>query len=189
MTSYFLDQVCLARNLEPKIPEECLVTKLSYHFEEGVAKARQWGQIKTIQAMSALLEDQEHEGYYRRSRRRNDHFNDRGGNLNYNNNNFRNYRGNFNNNNHPHQNYNNNNNNDNNSRPNNQSSNHNNNNGSHNNNNRRPNYNNNTNRPPNQGGNNPPQQYRRANYVQANYDPGRRRYYQRRNSFSGDRCV
>ena len=28
---------------------------------------------------------------------------------------------------------------------------------------------------------------RRTNYVQANYDPGRRRYYQRRNSFSGDR--
>ena len=69
MTSYFLGQVCLARNLETKIPEECLVTKLSYHFEEGVAKARQWGQIKTIAAMSALLEDQEHEGYYRRSRR------------------------------------------------------------------------------------------------------------------------
>ena len=75
MTSYFLGQVCLARNLETKIPEECLVTKLSYHFEEGVAKARQWGQIKTIAAMSALLEDQEHEGYYRRNRRRNDHFN------------------------------------------------------------------------------------------------------------------
>ena len=67
MTSYFLGQVCLARNLDTKIPEKCLVTKLSYHFEEGVSKARQWGQIKTIAAMSALIEDQEHEGYYRRS--------------------------------------------------------------------------------------------------------------------------
>ena len=46
---------------------------------------------------------------------------------------------------------------------------------------------NNTNQPSNQGGNNPPSQYRRANYVQANYDPDRRRRYQRRNSFSGDR--
>ena len=105
------DRVCLARNLETKIPEECLVTKLSYHFEEGVAKARQWGQIKTIAAMSALLEDQEHEGYYRRSRRRNDHFNNMGGNINNNNNNNpRNYRSNFNSNNHSNQNYNNNNN-------------------------------------------------------------------------------
>ena len=64
-TSYFLGKVCLARNLEPKIPEECLVTKLAYHYEEGVARSRQWGQIKTIQAMAALLEDSEHEGYYR----------------------------------------------------------------------------------------------------------------------------
>ena len=28
-TAYFLGKVCLARNLEPKIPKECLVTKLS----------------------------------------------------------------------------------------------------------------------------------------------------------------
>ena len=76
------------------------------------------GTIKTIKAMSALLEDQEHEGYYRRSRRRNDNFQDRGGNLNNNNPNFRSYRGNFNNNNNnSNQNYNNN---DNNNRPQNQ---------------------------------------------------------------------
>ena len=35
-TAYFLGKVCLARNLEPKIPEECMVTKLSYHYEEGI---------------------------------------------------------------------------------------------------------------------------------------------------------
>ena len=53
-TSYFLGKVCLARNLEPRIPEECLVTKLAYHYEEGVARSRQWGQIKTIQALSLI---------------------------------------------------------------------------------------------------------------------------------------
>ena len=148
-------------------------------------KHRQWGQVKTIQAMAALLEDNEHEGYYRRSRRRNENFHDRSGNTNNNNTNFRNYRGNFNN-------YNQNNvnqNNENNYRPSNQNNN-NNSAGNYNNNNntRRPqNYNNHPNRPKNQGGNNQPQQYRRANYVQANYEQGRRRYYPRRNSFSGDR--
>ena len=39
-TAYFLGKVCLARNLEPRIPEECLVTKLAYHFEQGIARAR-----------------------------------------------------------------------------------------------------------------------------------------------------
>ena len=47
LTAYFLGKVCMARNLEPKIPEECLVTKLAYHFEEGVARARLNGQIRT----------------------------------------------------------------------------------------------------------------------------------------------
>ena len=28
-TSYFLGKVCMARNLEPRIPEECLVIQLS----------------------------------------------------------------------------------------------------------------------------------------------------------------
>ena len=47
-TAYFLGKVCLARNLEPRIPEECLVTKLLYHFEEGIVHARVCGQVKTI---------------------------------------------------------------------------------------------------------------------------------------------
>ena len=47
LTAYFLGKVSMARNLEPKIPEECLVTKLAYHFEEGVARARLNGQIRT----------------------------------------------------------------------------------------------------------------------------------------------
>ena len=70
-TAYFLGKVCLARSLEPKIPEECLVTKFSYHYEEGIARARLCGQIKTIQSMAALLENYEHENYYCRSRQRN----------------------------------------------------------------------------------------------------------------------
>ena len=53
MTAYFLGKICLARNLEPVIPEECLVTKLAYHFHEEDSQARLTGQIKTIQAMSA----------------------------------------------------------------------------------------------------------------------------------------
>ena len=149
LTSYFLGKVCLARDLEPKIPEECLVTKLAYHFEEGVAKARQWGQMKTIQAMSALLEDNEHEGYYRRSRRRNENFHDRSGNVNNNNSNFRNYRGNFNNSNQNNAN----NNNENNYRPSNQNNNNNSTGNYNNNNTRRPNYNNQPNRLQNQGRN------------------------------------
>ena len=39
-TAYFLGKVCLARNLEPKIPEECLVTKLYYHCEEMCIRDR-----------------------------------------------------------------------------------------------------------------------------------------------------
>lgn len=67
-TAYFLGKICLARNLEPKIPEECLVTKLAYHYDEGISRARLYGQIKTIQAMETLLENYEHESYYRRTR-------------------------------------------------------------------------------------------------------------------------
>ena len=71
-TAYFLGKICLARNLEPKIPEECLVTKLAYHFEEGISQARLCGQVKTIGAMETLLGNYEQEGYYRSSRRQND---------------------------------------------------------------------------------------------------------------------
>ena len=81
------EKVYLAKNLEPKIPEECLVTKLSYHYEEGIARARLCGQIKTIQSMAALLENYEHENYYRRSRQRNDYqLRDRNNTANNNNN-------------------------------------------------------------------------------------------------------
>ena len=48
--------------------------------------------------MAALLEDNEHKGYYKRSRKRNDNYQDRNNNQNNNNNpNFRNYRSNYNN--------------------------------------------------------------------------------------------
>ena len=88
LTAYFLGKVCLARSLEPKIPEESLVTKLAYHYEDGVSRARTGGQIKMVQAMSVLLEEYEWEGYYRRSRQRyetrnvpnNDHHNSNGNN-------------------------------------------------------------------------------------------------------------
>ena len=55
LTAYFLGKVCLARSLEPKIPEESLVTKLAYHYEEGLSRARLGGQIKTVQSMACLL--------------------------------------------------------------------------------------------------------------------------------------
>ena len=69
-TAYFLGKVCLGRNLEPKIPEECLVSKLAYHFEEGIIRARLCGQIKTIQGMATLLESYENENYYHNIRQR-----------------------------------------------------------------------------------------------------------------------
>ena len=72
MTAYFLGKVCLAKHLEPAIPEECLVNKLSYHYDEEVIRARRGSQIKTIQAMTELLENYENEEYYRQSRRRNE---------------------------------------------------------------------------------------------------------------------
>ena len=129
--------MCLARNLEP---EECLVTKLSYHYEEGIARARLCGQIKTIQAMAALLENYEHENYYRRSRQRNNHYEARGNNnVNNNTNNNNTYISNYN--------YNNNNNNQGNHNNNTNNGNSNRNNINQNNNNNRPNqaHNNNNN--------------------------------------------
>ena len=62
------DRVCLARNLEPRIPEESLVIQLGYHYEDAVQQARRQGQIKIIQGMASLLEDHENEGQYRRNR-------------------------------------------------------------------------------------------------------------------------
>ena len=51
----------MARNLEPAIPEESLVTKLAYHFSQGVSQGRLNSQIKTIQGMCTLLESHERE--------------------------------------------------------------------------------------------------------------------------------
>ena len=67
-----MGKVCVAQNLEPRIPEECLVTKLAYHFEDGISQARLYGQIKTVGAMEALLGNYEQEGYYRNSRQQYD---------------------------------------------------------------------------------------------------------------------
>ena len=75
LTSYFLGKVCLARNLEPKIPEESLVIQLGYHYEEAIQKARRQGQIKTIQGMASLLEDLENDGQYRKNRIMNQRYN------------------------------------------------------------------------------------------------------------------
>ena len=62
-TTYFLGKVCLARHLEPRIPEECLVNKLSYHFEEEIVRARRSGQVKTIETMETLLASYETVSY------------------------------------------------------------------------------------------------------------------------------
>ena len=48
------------------------MTKLSYHFEEGIIRAQLCGQLKTIGAMEALLGNYEQEGYYRSSGRKYD---------------------------------------------------------------------------------------------------------------------
>ena len=68
LTPYFLGKVCLARNLEPKIPEESLVIQLGYHYEDAIQRARRQGQIKTIQGTANLLEDHENDRQYRRNR-------------------------------------------------------------------------------------------------------------------------
>ena len=68
LTAYFLGKVCVAKHLELKICEECLVSKLSYHYEEDIIRAHRSSQIKTVQAMTELLEMYEHEDYYRQSR-------------------------------------------------------------------------------------------------------------------------
>ena len=35
-TAYFLGKVCVAKYLDPKSPDECLVTKIAYHFDEKI---------------------------------------------------------------------------------------------------------------------------------------------------------
>ena len=58
----------MARNLEPRIPEECLVIQLSYHYDDAIQKARMYSQVMTIQDMASLLESHEHEWQYRKNR-------------------------------------------------------------------------------------------------------------------------
>ena len=64
-TAYFLGKVCMPRNLEARIPEECSVTKIAYHFDDGIVQARLCGQVKTIGAVEALLGNYEQQDYYR----------------------------------------------------------------------------------------------------------------------------
>lgn len=184
LTAYFLGKVCIAKHLEPKIPEECLVSKLSYHYDENIRRARQNSQIKTIQAMTELLETYEHEDYYIRSRRRNDRPE-----LRYNNNYVNSNQYNGNNNNYHPTNRNNNNNDNHNSSHNHNPPNRNNyyNNNPHNGNSQRNQNPNNNNYPNNnrnyQPGNNNSRTYRpRVNYIRTE-GGGSRRYQQRRNSF------
>ena len=197
MTAYFLGKICVARNLEPTIPEECLITKLAYHFHESISQARLNNQIKTTQAMLALLENHEHERYYQRNRQRIGPYYDRSGPGNNNNN-----RGNFqnpnryndnqntrppnNNNQHNgrgdynHNQQNNTNNQNNNYRPNNNHTNF-----RPNNNYYRPNNNNGNHRPYNGNNNNNNNNFRRVNYAHASRDNNRRYYYQGRRSYNG----
>ena len=63
-TAYFLGKVSIARNLEPNIPEECLVTQLAYHYDGEITKSRLSGRIKTIQDMAALLGEYEREKHH-----------------------------------------------------------------------------------------------------------------------------
>ena len=71
-TAYFLGKVCVARNLESKIPEECLISKMAHRFDEGIVQATLCSQIKTVADMERLLGSYEHQDYYRKSRRQYD---------------------------------------------------------------------------------------------------------------------
>ena len=160
--------------------------------------------IRTIQTMSALLENYEQEKYYRKSRQRQDTYFDRNGQTGY----RSNYRGNYNNTNRDSANQNprptsNGNNYPPNRNNTNYKPNHNNNyNHNHPNNNHRPNYNggnqyrptngntpyrpNNNNHQyrPNNGSNQNQGNFRRANYVRADDENGGRHFYQGRRSFN-----
>lgn len=91
-TAYFLCKICIACGLEPKIPEECLVTQLAYYYADSIVRAKLYGQIKMITALAALLDNYEHKMYYRHSRQREDHYtyNNANNNGSNNNNNDRN---------------------------------------------------------------------------------------------------
>lgn len=65
LSAYFLGKVCVARNLEPAIPEDCLVNQLVYHFDESIVNARSARQIETITGMTQLLGNFERDEFYR----------------------------------------------------------------------------------------------------------------------------
>lgn len=67
-TSYFWSKISVARYLEPPIQEEILCTKLCFHFDENIRRARLSAQVKTIAVMENLLSDYENEEYYRKRR-------------------------------------------------------------------------------------------------------------------------
>lgn len=67
-TTYFWNKVSIAKHLVPAIPEEVLCTKIAYHFEENIRRARLCAQIRDLQTMENLLADYEHENHYRRKR-------------------------------------------------------------------------------------------------------------------------
>ncbi|MGP1955715.1 MAG: hypothetical protein ACTS8W_02505, partial [Arsenophonus sp. NC-PY1-MAG3] len=79
----------MAKHLEPPIPEECLVAKMAYHFDDTVPRARLTGQVKTIAGMEELLGDYEREEYYRKGRKNRDlgKYRDHDNHNNHNNNN------------------------------------------------------------------------------------------------------
>lgn len=66
LSAYFLGKVCVARNLEPAIPEDCLVSQLVYHFDERIVNARSARLIETIAGMTQLLGNFERDEFYRR---------------------------------------------------------------------------------------------------------------------------
>ncbi len=99
LSAYFLGKVCLARNLEPAIPEESLVNQLIYHYDERIINARSARQIDTIHGITQLLSNFERDDFYRQHRRqlergqeiiRRNNNNNNFDNNNFNNNNFNN---------------------------------------------------------------------------------------------------
>jgi hypothetical protein len=67
-TAYFLGKVSLARNLVPPMPEEILCSKIAYHFNENIRRARLCNQITTVSHMLSLLEDYENDVEYQARR-------------------------------------------------------------------------------------------------------------------------
>lgn len=68
-SQYLMQKVSIARNIEPKLEEEEIVTKLARHFDPSVAQGRLARGIKTIEGLEQLV--QEHENEIRASRNKN----------------------------------------------------------------------------------------------------------------------